>query len=154
MDSFLFIHVCISLFRHFSVVPLELNLSAKPLVRAKPNVFHTDTNKRCCLWLTDTDRLLCRWVLWHLHTTMPGHVRITLRLYKALNLGQAPFFLFRNTTCSCSTTATTTFTLSLPQWDLTTLDYKNPKHLPCSTATKTGCWLSDEGHRAWEQENK
>lgn len=49
MDSFLFMHVWISLFRHFSVVPLELNLSAKPLVRAKPNVFHTDANKRRCL---------------------------------------------------------------------------------------------------------
>lgn len=46
----------------------------------------------CPVRRTEKDGLSLCWFLWHLHTTLSSSVGITLRLYQALNLGQALFF--------------------------------------------------------------
>lgn len=64
-----------------------------------PHPFH---DLSCPVKRTEKDSLSLCWFLCHLHTTLSSSVGITLRLYQALNLGQAllfPFFFF----CSCLT---------------------------------------------------
>lgn len=100
----------------------------------------------CLVKRTVKDSISLGWVLWH--TTLPGSVGITLRLYQVLNLGQTLFLVASPQPPPPPPLPI----LSLPYWDLLTLDKKNPKHVPCFTTAKTDCWLSDGGHKAWKGE--
>lgn len=121
-----------------------------------PHPFH---DLSCPVKRTEKDSLSLCWFLWHLHTTLSTSVGITLRLYQALNLGQAllfPFFFFFAVALPNHHhhPVAPSALLSLPHWDLLTLDKKNPKHVPCSTAAKTACWLSDRGTQSVKGEKK
>lgn len=136
--------VCFSQLTFTEFIWVELKYKTARVRQTRCVHVDTNTTDKCFPWpvmshLTDKDSLSCCWALWHFHTTLPGSVGITLRLYQALNLGQA---LFQYPPPPC---------LSLPHQDLLALDKKNPKHVPCSAAAETSGWLSDGGHKAWKR---